>query len=217
MEVHMAAGTPEDAAGCLALPAQVQQGSYGSLLAESRYPGEALASIVMRGRDGGHPRTRPVCTAFYGRTTNAVGAEAAVVLARQFRRCQGAVGHAVITRVFYDAAGGVSHALTQMVRQLEPLAIRDGGWSDLADEITSADQPLTMIVCESPDRIARRPAELRARLALPARHGVRVSLAGVFPHEPVPADELERLMRITSPGLAPIPHGTRPSRRRPAR
>jgi hypothetical protein len=171
----------------------------------------------MRGRDGGHPRTRPVRTAFYGRT-NAVGAEAAVVLALPFRRCQAAAGHAVITRVFYDAAGGVSHALTQMVHQHEPLASRDGGWSDLADEITSADHPVTMIVCESPDRIARRPAELRARLHLPARHDVRLLLAGVFPHAPMPADELERLMRITSPGLAPIPHGTAGrSRRRPAR
>jgi hypothetical protein len=217
MEDHMAAGTPEDATGCLALPAQVQQGSYGSLLAGSRYPGEVLARIVMRGRDGGHPRTRPVRTAFYGRT-NAVGADAAVVLARQFRQCQDAVGHAVITRVFYDAAGGVSHALTQMVRQLEPLAIRDGGWSDLAAESTSADHLVTMIVCESPDRIARRPAELRARLHLPARHGVRLLLADVFPHEPVPADEFERLMGITSPGLPPTPHGTvGRSRRRPAR
>jgi hypothetical protein len=216
---HMAAGTaavpPDDAIGCLVLPAHHQQGSHGSALAESRYSGKNPGSIAMCGRDDGPPR--PAHTAFYGRT-NAVGADAAVALARQFRQCQDAAGPAVITGVFYDAAGGVSHALTQMVRQLEPPAVRDGGWSDLTAEITSADHPVTMIVCESPDRIARRPAELRARLHLPARHGVTLLLADVIPHESVPADELERLMGITSPGVAGIPHGSvRRCRRRPAR
>jgi hypothetical protein len=62
---------------------------------------------------------RPARAAFYGRT-NAVGANAAVILARQFRQYQDAAGNAVISGVFYDAAGGVNHALTQMVSELEP-------------------------------------------------------------------------------------------------
>jgi hypothetical protein len=171
----------------------------------------------MRGRDGGRPGTRPVRAAFYART-NAVGVDAAVALVRQFRQCQDAAGHAVITGVFYDAAGGVSRALSQMVHQLEPLAVRDGGWSDLAAEITSTDHPVTMIVCESPSRIARRPAELRARLHLPARYGVALLLAGVSPQEPLPAGELECLVEITGPGLTAIPRYTAGHRkRRPAR
>jgi hypothetical protein len=183
-------------------------------LAESRYPAKAPVDVATRERDG----EPPVCTAFYGRA-NAVGADAAVVLARQFRQCQDAAGHGVISGVFYDAAGGVSHALTQMVRQLEPLAVRDGGRSDLAAEITSADHPVTMIACESSDTIARGPAELRARLHLPARHGVRLLLA-VFPHEPVRADEMECLAGIITPAwpryraaLSAAAGGGRPSDR----
>ena len=160
--------------------------------------------------------TAPACAVFYGRT-NAAGADAAMAVARQFRQCQDAAGHAVISGVFYDAAGGVSAALTQMVRQLEPLAARDGGWNDLAAEITRPGHPVTMIVCEAPDRIARRPAELRARLDLPARHGVTLLFAA-FPHEPVPAGGLDHLTAITSPSLAAIPHrAAGRSRRRPAR
>jgi hypothetical protein len=141
-----------------------------------------------------------------------------MIVARQFRQCQDAAGNTVISGVFYDAAGGVSPALTQMVRELEPLAARDGGWSELAVEITSTGHPVTMIVCESPDRIARRLAELRARLYLPARHGVTLLFAGVSPHEPVAADVLEHLAGISSPDLAVLPrratgrHGRGPAR-----
>jgi hypothetical protein len=47
---------------------------------------------------------------------------------------------------------------------------------------------------------------------------VTLVLAGVFPHESVPADELERLMGTTSLGLAAIPQGfIRRCRRRPVR
>jgi hypothetical protein len=165
-----------------------------------------------------HPwSARPARAVFYGRT-NAVGMAAAVIVARQFRLCQAAAGDAVITGVFYDAAGGVSPALARMVRELEPLAVHDGGWSDLAAEITSTDHPVTMIVCESPDRIARCHAELRARLHLPARHGVTLLFASVFPHEPVTADVLERLAGISSPRLTAKPHNTAGRRRQgPAR
>jgi len=158
----MAAGTgsaqlPEDTGGCLAPPNQVQRGSLASPPPRGRYSDKAPAGIGMPERDGGRPGTRPVRTAFYGRT-NAVGEDAALAMVRQFRQCQDAAGHAVIDGAFYDAAGGVSQALTEMVRQLEPLAARDGGWSDLTAQITSAGHPVTMIVCVSPDRIARRPA-----------------------------------------------------------
>jgi hypothetical protein len=170
-------------------------------------PPDGAAAFLARPAQHQWP-AQPARTAFYGRT-NAAGLQAAMVLARQFRQCQDAAGHDAISAVFYDAAGGVSHALTQMVRQLEPLAACDGRWSDLAPQITSTDHPVTMIVCESPDRIARRHDELRARLHLLARHGVPLLLVGVFPREPLTADELERLTGIT--GLAWPRYRTVPS------
>jgi hypothetical protein len=205
----MALGTPqafpEGVAGSMALPAWLQRSSPGSSLAGGGYPAKSPDSMANCRRDDRSPR--PVHAAFYGRT-NAVGVDAAVVLARQFRECRDAAGDGVISSVFYDAAGGVSQTLVQMLRQLEPLAVRDGGWSDLTTQITTANRPVTMIVCDSPDRIARRPAELRARLHLPARHRVTLLFAGAFPHGPVPAGELELLLGLTRSGLAAIPHGS---------
>jgi hypothetical protein len=176
-----------------------------SSAAPAQPTGDAASCPVLPAR---HRRpARPGRAVFYGRT-NAVGAAAAVIVARQFRLCEDAAGHAVITGVFYDAAGGVSPTLTRMVRELEPLAARDGGWAELAAEITRTDHPVTMIVCESPDRIARRLADLRARLYLPARHGVTLLLAGVSPYEAVTADVLERLAGISSPHLTAKPRST---------
>lgn len=207
------AATPEGAVGRLAVLARLRRGSRGSSLAGGRYPVESPGRVVRCGRDD--RRHRVGHAVFYGRT-NAVGVDAAVVLARQFLECQDAVGHGVISGVFYDAAGGVGQTLAQMLRELEPLAVRDGGWGDLVTQVASADHPVTMIVCESPDRIARRPAELRARLDLPARRGVTLLFAGGFPHGPVPAGELEFVTGVTRSGLAAIPHGTGRRRRRSA-
>ncbi len=195
----MAAGAipaqrPEGAAGSIPRECQVRQCSHGSCLAGNCDPGRALAGTLDLGqRDDRavHPERQLAPAAFYGRT-NAAGADAALILARQFRQCQDATaGQAVIARVFYDAAGPASGALTQAVRSFGGPAARDGGWDDLAAEITSADRCFGMIVCPSPDRISRRPAELAARLGLASRHGVALFLADDFALHLVPAGALE--------------------------
>jgi hypothetical protein len=120
--------------------------------------------------------------AFWG-YTNDRGADAALLLARQFRNCHAALdGRAEIGRYFYATPEPVSDQLTWPVRDAGGPSRCDGGWDDLAVLLSTADQRVDAIVCESLDRVGRRPERRRARLDLLAEHDIAILCAD----EPLP-------------------------------
>jgi hypothetical protein len=122
----------------------------------------------------GDADTSRVQLAFWG-YTNSPGADAAVNLARQLRRCEGALdGRAEITRFFYEMPQPVNDLMALAVRDAGGPSHYDGGWDDLAAALPIADRGFEAIICHSADRLGRVFSRGLAKELLAAEHGVPI-------------------------------------------
>ncbi|GGU80987.1 hypothetical protein GCM10010178_84610 [Lentzea flava] len=113
--------------------------------------------------------------AFWG-YTNCPDAGAAVDLARQLRRCEGALNDGVtITRFFYEMPVAVDGRVAQAVCEAGGPSRCDRGWDALAAALSDVDRGFEGIVCASFDRIGRAASRFRSREQLVTAHGGRAA------------------------------------------
>ena len=110
--------------------------------------------------------------AFWG-YTNRLGADAALDLARQLRRCEGVCGGRIsISSFFYELPADVDGGVVKAVRDAGGPSRYDGGWAALADVLPADGRGFEAIVCAGFDRISRSADRFFARKQLASAHGV---------------------------------------------